>query len=221
MIAIVHLGKLFLCFDGCHFLLFGKSFNFRFKILFKLAFRNSAERRIFAVQTDVVKLVQTAENIYVAYFCNSSDKKKTDVFVRLFQRTVKIPEFLTVLFFKIRVKGVKNRLVVFVDEDYDFFTLRLFTCSFNQSGKTDCRVIRLFFKPKQTFILCQNSINDRQKLVLSFIRTASKTNLQNRILGPFFFKRFNRKTFEQFLFAKKIRFHSGKQKAFPEPARTA
>ena len=68
-----------------------------------------------SVQADVVKLIQSAENIYVAYLGDSSYEQKTDIFVAVFEWAVETSELLTVLFFGICIKGIENWLVVFID----------------------------------------------------------------------------------------------------------
>ena len=57
----------------------------------------------------------------MAYFCDSRDEQKADIFVAVFERAVERTQFLSVLFFVIGVKCVKNRLVVLVYEDNDLF----------------------------------------------------------------------------------------------------
>ena len=57
----------------------------------------------------------------MAYFCDSRDKKKLNILVTVFERTVKTSQLLSILFLVFSVKCVEDRLIVLIYEDNDFF----------------------------------------------------------------------------------------------------
>ena len=92
----------------------------------KLRLCYAAYRRIFRIHRDVHYIVQAAEHVHLRQFADTGQHDETQVGVLRLHDTVEAAQNLAVVLFEIPVaENVKDRLVVFVDENYYLTTCLL------------------------------------------------------------------------------------------------
>ena len=185
MIAIIVIFQFRKHFFARHFHTHGQYIHVIIHLSQHFFLADTANSSIRSIHTDVLDIIQFAEDAQLGKLCDTGEEHKTQIRIASFQRTVEIahhiPKDRQILFF---MDNVEKRSVVFINEDNDLPT-GLLANTADQSGETIIQSHFLTHFAIHLFISIQlNTQHLLQTFLIHMLRHAH-VKVKNRIPSPF------------------------------------
>ena len=118
------------------------------------------------------------------------------------------------------IHRIDQSLVVFINQNYYFFTRLFISCFYQICEPSRQAAIFLCYSPIP-FVHVQYDIQRNIHRLQTIAASDIEIDVNDRIFNPIFFQFRNSQTLKQFSFSQKVGFQRRNKKAFPKPARAS
>ena len=183
---------------------------------FKLAFRDTANRSIFALHGNVVQIVQVAEYAQLAELGDTREQGELDGGVAAFEIEVEgAQRGAVVLLQRFVARAFQERLVVFVHQDDDLLPGTL-ASTLNDAPEAAFYGFFCFVGTVKLLPFLQAQVQVLLEVVRGLILLAAQIQMQHGVLHPFGGVLRDGKSLEQILLATEVCGNGGQQQRLPE-----